>query len=110
MAIRRPARRLTMGLLALALGGAGPAVAAATTHTVIIEGMRFVPQTLTVHRGDRVVWINRDLFPHTATAGKAFDSHAIAANASWTHVARRAGSFGYVCSLHPGMKGTLVVQ
>lgn len=96
-----------MALVFSAGASAGP-----RTHTIVIENMRFAPETLTVQRGDRVVWVNKDLFPHTATAaGKTgFDSHAIAAGASWSHVAGRAGTLPYVCTLHPGMKGTLVVQ
>lgn len=51
----------------------------AKTHIVTIEGLRFNPPSLTVDRGDRIVWVNKDLFPHTVTAeGKDFDSHDIA--------------------------------
>jgi len=81
------------------------------THTVTIENMRFNPVQLIVHRGDRIVWVNKDLFPHTATASsKAFDSGSIAANASWSFVARKAGDYAYGCSFHPTMTGRLVVQ
>jgi plastocyanin len=80
-------------------------------HTVTIEGLQFRPQTLTVRRGDRVRWINKDLFPHTVTASdKAFDSRSIAANASWTYVARKPGDYAYACTFHPTMKGMLIVQ
>jgi len=86
-------------------------IPAAKTYTVTIEGMRFNPQTLTVHRGDRLVWINRDLFPHTATAdSKAFDSGSIAPNVSWTYRARRVGEFDYGCTFHPTMRARLVVE
>lgn len=85
-------------------------VAAQQTHVVIIEGMQFHPASLTVRHGDRIVWRNQDLVPHTATAADVFDSKAIAAQASWTYVARKPGTFPYVCSFHPTMKGTLVVQ
>ena len=37
-------------------------------HTVTIEGMRFQPEMLTVERGDTIVWVNKDLVPHTATS------------------------------------------
>ena len=85
--------------------------AAPKTHVVTIENMRFNPDVLTVQRGDRVVWINKDLFPHTATAQTlAFDSHSIEPNASWTYVARKAGEHAYGCTLHPTMKATLTVQ
>jgi plastocyanin len=84
---------------------------AGQAHTVIIEDMRFNPRTLTVRRGDRVTWINKDPFPHTVTAtdGK-FDSHAIAPDGSWTYAARKAGEYDYVCTLHVTMKGRLLVR
>jgi len=106
-------RRIALaGTFVLVLaGGTLPAGGAPKTHTVTVEGMRFIPQTLTVQRGDRVVWVNKDLFPHTATAtGGAFDSRSIAPNASWIYVAREPGHFAYLCSLHTTMTGTLAVQ
>ena len=91
---------------ALALPGTGQAA----THTIRIEGMQYVPSTLTVRRGDRVVWDNRDVVPHTATAKGKFDSGNIATGRSWSHVMGKAGRFDYVCTFHPGMKASLVVQ
>lgn len=99
------ARRLAFAVLA-----AAALPVAAATHTVTIEGMKFVPETLTVKKGDRIVWNNRDVVPHTATAKGAFDSRSIAAGKRWSHVARKAGRHAYVCTFHPGMKATLVVQ
>jgi plastocyanin len=89
---------------------AGAQPAAPQTHTIAIENLQFTPQTLTIKRGDRVVWANRDLVPHTATAAKAFDSRSIASNASWTYVARTPGRYDYSCTFHPMMKATLVVE
>src|SRR5262249_61185014 len=92
-------------------GGAaiGPA-AAATTHTVVIEAVSYKPETLTVNRGDTVVWVNKDPFPHTVTSKGAFDSHSIDAGKSWKYTPRKAGEFAYICTLHSNMKGTLKVE
>ena len=79
-------------------------------HTVVIEGTNYAPATLTVKRGDTVVWINKDPFPHTVTAKGVFDSHDIAAGRSWKYTARKAGEFAYICTLHPTMKATLKVE
>jgi plastocyanin len=87
-----------------------PALASAATHVVKIEGMQFAPATLVVKHGDKVVWRNADLVPHTATAAGHFDSRTIAAGASWTWVARKAGRYDYVCTLHPTMKASLLVE
>jgi plastocyanin len=97
------------------LCGAGAALGATVaakpaTHAVIIEGVKYEPEALTVKRGDTVVWVNKDPFPHTVTAAGAFDSHGIAAGVSWKYVVRKAGEYAYACTLHPNMKGTLKVE
>ena len=97
------------GLAALVLM-AGAAAAPGKDYTVTIEGMQFNPQQLTVHRGDRILWVNKDLFPHTATAAKAFDSGSIATDASWSYVASKSGDYAYGCTFHPTMKGKITVQ
>src|SRR5688572_33388255 len=90
---------------------AGAAKAAPRVHTVVIEGMRFQPAGLTVAAGDTVVWINRDMVPHTATSASArFDSHEIASGKSWTYTVRATGEFGYICTYHPLMKAILRVR
>jgi plastocyanin len=100
--------------LCVLLAGASafvPVHAAAATHTVVMEGVAVVPKVLTVARGDTVVWVNKDPFPHTATAqDKSFDSKGIAVGKSWRFTAKKTGAFPYVCTLHPTMKGTLVVK
>lgn len=98
-------------LLAVVLVGERAVSAEPATHTVVIENMRFNPDKLTVKRGDRVVWVNRDLFPHTATANaKTFDSGDLPAGKSWTYLAAASGDYTYMCIYHPGMQGTLIVQ
>ena len=107
-----------MKLVVFALGIVGALSAPITAgaakpveHTVTIEGLQFNPQELTVHQGDRIVWVNKDLFPHTVTAvSKMFDSRSIAADASWSYVANKRGDYAYGCTFHPTMKGTLKVQ
>jgi plastocyanin len=81
------------------------------THSVTIEGMRFQPERLTVARGDTIVWVNKDLVPHTATsdAGR-FDSETIQTEQSWKFTPRQKGEFPYVCTFHPTMKAMLNVE
>ena len=85
--------------------------ACAATHEIVMEGVAFKPQTLTVKKGDSVVWVNNDVFPHTATAAdRTFDSGEIASTRKWKLVAKKSGRFPYICTLHPTMKGTLIVK
>jgi plastocyanin len=90
---------------------ASVAAAAPTDHRVMMDSSAFVPRALSVKLGDAVVWTNSDPFPHTATsvAGQ-FDSKRVLPGRSWTYHATRKGTFEYVCSLHPGMTGTLTVE
>lgn len=94
----------------LLFGRGGYAAAEPATHTVVIQGVKYEPETLTVQRGDSVVWVNKDPFPHTVTASGSFDSHSIAAGASWRYVARKTGQYSYTCIFHPNMKGRLQVE
>ena len=82
----------------------------AKTHTVVMEGTGFSPDTLTVKKGDRVVWINKDPFPHTATAKGVFDSGSVAPNKRWSYTASKPGEFPYLCTFHPTMKARLIVK
>lgn len=88
----------------------GSALSAATTHTVIIEATSYAPLVLTVKRGDTVVWINKDPFPHTVTAEGSFDSKSIPAGGKWTYKAGKVGDHAYTCTFHPNMKGRLIVE
>jgi len=89
----------------------GSAWAAPAIHTVTIDGFEFHPAEITVTKGDVVVWVNNDPVPHTATTPRtAFDSGPIAAGGSFRFTATSAGRFDYVCTLHPTMKGALIVR
>jgi plastocyanin len=95
-------------LCALAVVAAGARAEAVArkpvTHTVTIESARFSPAELTVHPGDTVVWVNKDILAHTATSQKgAFDSKTIQPGASWRYQvkAKTTGEFPYTCSFHP---------
>jgi plastocyanin len=113
-------RATAVGALALAVMGLAPlscsrgqaaAAAKPTTQTITIEAMQFQPADVTVKPGDSVVWVNKDMFPHTATSkADAFDSRQIGPGKSWTYRAAAKGAFPYVCSLHPTMQGTVRVE
>jgi plastocyanin len=113
-------RRAVLALLALsglagACGaGAGPAAAPGRkpqTHTIaIVDATTYQPKDLVVQAGDTVVWVNKDLIPHTATAKGTFDSQMIPAGASWTYTASKKGVTNYACLFHPTMTGNLEVK
>jgi plastocyanin len=92
------------------LAGAVVAADAPAKASAAIDGTRYDPATLTVKRGTTVAFVNKDPFPHTVTAPGKFDSKDIAAGKTWSYKATKAGRFDYICTLHPNMKGTLVVE
>ena len=103
-----------IGVLALA-GSAGPQYRADPVprrHVVEIREMAFHPQALEVHVGDTVVWINRDIVPHTATSsGDAeWNTGPLQQGKSGVYVPRKAGEAPYFCQLHPVMLGRLIVR
>jgi len=94
---------------------ANPASAPPRVVTVVIAEFKFEPAAVTVHAGDTVEWKNDDIVPHTATADgeaqkPAFDTGTIDTGAAWRYVARKKGTYNYSCTLHPNMKGKLIVQ
>ena len=100
-----------LALILCSMGLAAPDRAETRTHTVTIESMRFQPETITVAPGDTIIWVNKDLVPHTATseAGR-FDSKEIQAEKSWRYTVQKKGDYAYVCTFHPTMKGMLSVK
>ena len=103
-------RRLAMMLAVAALAGVpGTAVAAPRTHTVVIDKMKFgsIPTNLRV--GDLILWVNRDMFRHTATARDRSFNVDLAPSQTARTVLRHSGSVPFSCTYHPGMKGQLIV-
>jgi plastocyanin len=82
------------------------------TKTVVIQNFRFKPANITVKRGTKVRWINKDSTAHTATAnnGRSFDSGRLGKGQRYTHTFKSAGKKKYHCEPHPHMRGTVVVK
>jgi plastocyanin len=97
--------RVALVLFASIAGSGSPP----RTHTVEIRGMEFHPAAITVSVGDTIVWVNRDIVPHTSTTGD-WDTGLLTQGQSGRVVARHAGSLRYVCRWHPTMRGTLVTR
>ena len=108
--LKRSVKIITLVTILLTLVAAAADQRTSQTHTVIIKNFAFAPDHLTVSVGDTIVWKNEDSTPHTATADREFDSKQLNTGQSFTFVARKAGSYPYICTYHPFMKGELVVQ
>lgn len=99
-----------IGLLLLAGTTAAPARAGAA-HAIEIVDFAFSPPSLTISVGDTVTWTNADSVVHTATSTSgAFDSGELAQGASYSLTFSEAGTYDYLCTPHPSMTGTIVVE
>lgn len=89
-----------------------PRVDAADTVAVDISGFAFQPGTVTIQVGDTVTWTNNDGTPHTATStdNPALFDGQMAPGGSFSFTFSDAGTFDYVCKIHPAMQGTVVVE
>jgi plastocyanin len=82
------------------------------TRTVVIRNFRFKRAHITIKRGTRVRWINKDSTAHTVTANKAgsFDSGRLGPGQRYSHTFKRVGKKRYHCKIHPDMRGSVVVK
>ena len=85
-------------------------VRAAASATVSIRDFSFAPRSVTVNVGDSVTWTNAGPTDHTATASDgSFDTGTLSKGRSASHTFAKAGTFAYVCSIHPNMHGSVKV-
>jgi amicyanin len=92
---------------------ASPASAPASPAAVEVKINNFIfsPSTLTVTAGTEVTWTNIDDIPHNVVSGdKTVKSRLLEKDEKFTFTFAKPGTYSYVCTLHPGMKGTVVVQ
>jgi amicyanin len=92
---------------AAAPAGASTAVA---TDAVDIKNFAFSPATVTVKAGSTVVWTNADSIQHDITFdGGSISSSVLNHNDTFSHTFTTAGTYHYICSIHPFMHGTVIV-
>jgi plastocyanin len=79
---------------------------------VVMEGIKFNPASVTVSAGDTVTWTNDDSVGHDVTGDgfKSGDPGAMQNGDTFEHTFDKAGTFDYVCTVHPGMEGSVKVK
>ncbi len=78
---------------------------------VRIDNFSFIPETLTVKAGTTVTWVNMDDVPHTVVStARKFSSKVLDTDDQYGRVFSEKGTFEYYCSVHPHMKGKVIVQ
>jgi len=87
-----------------------PATAAARSYTVVIEKMKYGPLPSGLHKGDAIVWVNRDFLRHTVTAADHSFNIDLPAGAKGKTVLTESGDVAFFCRFHPRMRGVLQVK
>jgi len=82
----------------------------AWAEDVTILHFEFGPQAVTVKAGTKVTWTNKDVEPHTVVSNDhIFQSEALDTGDTFSVTFDKAGTYGYFCTLHPHMTGTVTV-
>lgn len=133
----RPLVLCTLSVAALAAAGCGssgsgdgsssssaasaPATTSAPTATaqssgggvaIGMQNIQFTPQTVTVKVGQKITWTDLEDVPHNVTAesGADFRSSTFGKGKTFSFTPKKAGTIKYVCTIHPGMEGTITVE
>jgi plastocyanin len=89
---------------------AAPSGEAVRAAKVEIVDFAYDPDPVTIQVGGKVIWMNRDSAPHTATAEDGtFDTGTIEQDKIKSETFKQAGTYAYVCEIHPRMHGTVEV-
>jgi len=76
----------------------------------------YIPSKISIRQGESVTWLNEDAAFHSVTSGTyenpngMFDSGYLDPNESFSIKFEESGTFDYFCTLHPWMKGKVVVE
>ena len=101
---------LVATLLATSLLCCEPVLAASPAQ-VVIKDFMFMPATLTVKAGTTVTWANKDEEPHTVFSDSGlFRSGAIDTGEVFSFKFDKPGTYHFLCTIHPRMVGTVVVE
>lgn len=87
-----------------------PSGAAPRAAKVEIADFAYDPNPVTVQVGGKVIWLNQDSAPHTATAEDgSFDTGTLEEGKLKSETFKQAGTYDYICEVHPDMHGVVEV-
>jgi plastocyanin len=107
-----PARRhLLRGALGAGLTVVIGRTATAADAKVMIDNFKFLPTPLVVSPGTTVIWLNRDDMVHSVVVpALGIRSPPLDTDETFAYRFDKAGTYAYVCGLHPFMHGQIIVQ
>jgi plastocyanin len=101
--------KLAVVLLLAAVVLASTGLASANTAQVLIKDFKFQPDQITVQRGDAVTWTHPGPASHTVKFADS-ESPVLKDGGTYSKMFNEAGTFDYICGIHPNMKGMVIVQ
>jgi plastocyanin len=86
-------------------------LAAAADAEITIDNFTFAPTPLVVKPGTTVTWVNHDDIPHSVVClALKVKSHPLDTDDTFAYKFEKAGSYDYICGLHPHMHGKVIVK
>jgi len=76
----------------------------------------YIPSLIVIEKGKQVTWVNEDSAFHSITSGyygaptDLFDSGHLDPFEAYTLTFDETGTYDYFCTLHPWMKGQVIVE
>jgi plastocyanin len=106
--MRKAVPRVVVVVLLAGLLMAFPSVGSTATKSVFLRDDVFSPRTMTIRKGDKVVWRWRGSNPHNVV-GRGFRSR-VKQSGTYAHTFRRTGRYRIRCEVHNGMRQTITVR
>jgi amicyanin len=81
-------------------------------YRIDIKNFAYSLESLTIKKGDSVIWTNRDSIEHTVTSdsGTELNSALLSQEQEYSHTFTNSGTYNYHCTPHPYMKASIIVE
>jgi len=87
----------------------GPANVA--SQNIEIKNFTFIPEKITIKKGTKVVWTNKDNAPHQIVSDQSvFKGNVLQEGENYSFTFTNSGTYTYNCGIHPNMKGEILVE
>jgi len=81
------------------------------TSAVSLKNLAFYPSVLNIKIGTKVRWTNKDVVNHTIVSDSGtFNSGILSPGQSFSFTFNKLGSVNYHCTIHPAMKGLIIIH
>lgn len=78
---------------------------------VSLKNLAFYPSTSNIKIGTKVRWTNKDVVNHTIVSDSGtFNSGTLSPGQSFSFTFNKLGSVNYHCTIHPAMKGLIIIH